>query len=111
MVRVRLGVGVPALLCGYACLVAYPPLIAVFTLRVRHGEGLPAVYVCKVLCCGFAPGQAYPLLTEMFLRVRPGVGVPALRCGYACPVESPVDHLIVKVRVPLHQGVPAQYPL
>ena len=44
IVRVRLGLGVPAPLCGYACLVAYPPLIAVFTLRVRHGEGLPAVY-------------------------------------------------------------------
>ena len=83
-VRVSLGVGVPALLCGYACLVAYPPLIAVFTLRVRHGEGLPTVYVKSYVAgsplarrtcyslrcsCGYALVWAYPLY---------GAGTPAL---------------------------------
>ena len=77
--------GVPALLCGYACLVVYPPLIAVFTLRVRHGEGLPAVYLefygagtplsrcirysLRSSHCGYTLVWAYPLY---------GAGTPAL---------------------------------
>ena len=68
-VRVRLGAGVPALLCGYACLVAYPPLIAVFTLRVRHGEGLPAVYVKS-----YVAGSPLARRTRYSLRCS---------CGYA----------------------------
>ena len=62
--------GVPALLCGYACLVAYPPLIAVFTLRVRHGEGLPAVY-----------GESYGAGTPLDRRIR--YSLRSSHSGYA----------------------------
>ena len=55
MMRVRLDVGVPALLCGYALVRAYPLHTEVLTVRVRLGLGVPAPL------CGYALVRAYPL--------------------------------------------------
>ena len=134
MMRVRLDVGVPALLCGYALVWAYPLHTEVLTGRVRLGVGLPAPL------CGYALVWAYPLycagtpwcgrtrstvrvragvvvsaplrgcgLTCSTVRVSLGVGVPALLCGYACLVEYPPLIAVFTLRVRHGEGLPAVY--
>ena len=75
-------------------------------VRVHLGVWVPALSLQDDL-----PGTPQGRRTRYTVQVRLGVGIPTLQCGYTCPVASLVDHLVVKVWVSLHQGVPAQYAL